>query len=49
MKYTELKGIIPPIVTPMNDDAEQSVNYLSPEGWEVMKEVLTEDAKNGLH
>ena len=26
MKNVALKGIIPPIVTPMNDDAEQSVN-----------------------
>lgn len=26
MKYIELKGIIPPIVTPMNNDAEQTVN-----------------------
>lgn len=27
MKTSDIKGIIPPILTPMNDDAEQSVNY----------------------
>ena len=27
MKTSEIKGIIPPILTPMNDDFEQSVNY----------------------
>ena len=27
MKTSEIKGIIPPVVTPMNDNAEQSVNH----------------------
>lgn len=27
MKTSDIKGIIPPILTPMNDDAEQSVNH----------------------
>lgn len=27
MKVSEIKGIIPPILTPMHDDEEQSVNY----------------------
>ena len=27
MKTSDIKGIIPPILTPMNNDAEQSVNY----------------------
>lgn len=27
MKTSEIKGIIPPILTPMNHDAEQTVNY----------------------
>lgn len=27
MKTSDIKGIIPPILTPMNDDEEQSVNY----------------------
>ena len=27
MKTSKIKGIIPPIITPMNDDAEQTVNH----------------------
>ena len=27
MKTSDIKGIIPPILTPMFDDAEQSVNH----------------------
>ena len=27
MKTSEIRGIIPPVITPMNNDAEQSVNY----------------------
>ena len=27
MKTSDIKGIIPPVITPMNDDAEQTVNH----------------------
>ena len=27
MKHCEIKGIIPPILTPMNNDEEQTVNH----------------------
>ena len=29
MKTSDIKGIIPPVITPMNNDDEQTVNHLS--------------------
>lgn len=43
MKKVELKGIIPPIVTPMNDDAEQSVNL------EVLRQQVERQLAGGVH
>ena len=43
MKNVELKGIIPPIVTPMNDDDEQSVNL------EVLRQQVERQLAGGVH
>ena len=43
MKNVALKGIIPPIVTPMNDDAEQSVNL------EVLRQQVERLLAGGVH
>lgn len=43
MKNVALKGIIPPIVTPMNDDDEQSVNY------EVLRQQVERQIAGGVH
>lgn len=43
MKKVELKGIIPPIVTPMNDDEEQSVNL------EVLRQQVERQLAGGVH
>ena len=43
MKHVELKGIIPPIVPPMNDDEEQSVNL------EVLRQQTERLLAGGVH
>lgn len=43
MKNVELKGIIPPIVTPMNDDENQTVNL------EVLRQQVERQLAGGVH
>ena len=43
MKTSEIKGIIPPILTPMNDDAEQTVNHSE------LRNQVERQLKGGVH
>lgn len=43
MKTSEIKGIIPPIITPMNDDAEQTVNH------EELRKQVERQIESGVH
>lgn len=43
MKTSEIKGIIPPIITPMNDDAEQTVNH------EELRRQVERQIESGVH
>lgn len=43
MKTSEIRGIIPPIVTPMYDDAEQTVNY------EELRRQVERQIEGGVH
>lgn len=43
MKISEIKGIIPPIITPMNDDAEQTVNH------EELRRQVERQIESGVH
>ena len=43
MKTSDIKGIIPPILTPMNDDAEQTVNYAE------LRNQVERMLKGGVH
>lgn len=43
MKTSKIKGIIPPIITPMNDDAEQTVNH------EELRRQVERQIESGVH
>lgn len=43
MKTSEIRGIIPPIITPMNDDAEQTVNH------EELRRQVERQIESGVH
>lgn len=43
MKTSEIKGIIPPIITPMNDDNEQTVNH------EELRRQVERQIESGVH
>ena len=43
MKTSKSKGIIPPIITPMNDDAEQTVNH------EELRRQVERQIESGVH
>ena len=43
MKTSKIKGIIPPIITPINDDAEQTVNH------EELRRQVERQIESGVH
>ena len=43
MKTSKIKGIIPPIITTMNDDAEQTVNH------EELRRQVERQIESGVH
>ena len=51
MKTSDIRGIIPPVITPMNNDPEQTVNHEElRKQEEAVAEMIyqTEDCKRGL-
>lgn len=43
MKTSDIKGIIPPVITPMNNDPEQTVNH------EALREQVERLLAGGVH